>query len=162
MAFSFDDETLSSVAWLSENGIDIQCIEIQVYDNNEEYFIFPNKILPALKSEDFYVEFKSGSTKTLKKKSISRRNLPRIDKLIEWEVVKPGDTIFTADKKNKATLLKSGNVRNEQGIEQSLSSWLKDILNYSSVKTYMNSFNEEGISLSQLRREYMEKHGLEY
>lgn len=162
VAFSFDDETLSSVAWLSENGIDIQCIEIQVYENNGEHFIFPNKILPALKSEDFYIEFKSGNTKTLKKKSITRRNLPRIDKLIEWGVVNPGEALYTADKKNKATLLNNGNVRSGHGEEQSLNSWLKGILKYSSVKTYMNSFNEEGISLSQLRREYMEEQGLDY
>lgn len=162
VAFSFDDETLSSVAWLSENGIDIQCIEIQVYENSDEHFIFPNKILPALKSEDFYVEFKTGNTNTLKKKSGTRRNLPRIDKLIEWGVVKPGETLYATDRKSKVILLENGNIENEQGNEESLNSWLKDVLNYSSVQTYTNAFNESGISLSELRRDYMEKHDLDY
>lgn len=161
VAFSFDDETFSSVAWLSENGIDIQCIEIQVYENKEEQFILPKKILPALKSEDFYVEFKTGNTKALKKKSGTRRNLPRIDKLIEWGVVKPGDKLYATDRKGEAILLENCNVINEQEKEESLSSWLKDVLNYSSVKTYMNTFTVEGISLSELRKNYMEKHGLD-
>ena len=161
IAFSFDAETLSSVAWLSENGIDIQCIEIQVYESNGEHFIIPNKILPAIKSEDFYVEFKTGNTKSLKKKSGTRRTLPRIDKLIEWGVVNPGELLYANNRKSKATLLEDGNVRDEQGTVQSLNSWLKEILNYSTVQTYANAFNEEGFSLSELRRRYMEKNELE-
>lgn len=132
-----------------------------MYENNREHFILPKKILPALKSEDFYVEFKNGNTKTLKKKSGTRRNLPRIDKLIEWKVVKPGDTLYATGRKGKAILLENGNVINEQETEQSLNAWLKDVLNYSSVQTYSNTFTSEGISLTKLRKEYMEKQGLD-
>lgn len=70
--------------------------------------------------------------------------------------------MYATDRKSKVILLENGNIENEQGNEESLNSWLKDVLNYSSVQTYTNAFNESGISLSELRRDYMEKHDLDY
>lgn len=98
----------------------------------------------------------------MKKKSRSPRNYPRIDKLIEWGVVEPGETLYAPDRKSNRKLLENGNVTDAQGNEQSLNAWLKSVLNYSSVNTYTNTFNEAGRSLQDLRREYIEKHDLDY
>jgi len=75
--------------------------------------------------------------------------------LIEWGVVKAGDTIVAKGKEDEATLLADGNVR-ANGKEQSMQVWLKGIYGWSSVQTYVFAVHKEsGKTLSKIREEYM-------
>ena len=55
VASEFDEQTLSAVAWLNSNKVDISCYQICPYKLNEDILIDMKKILPIVEYEDFYV-----------------------------------------------------------------------------------------------------------
>ncbi|MGM9922300.1 MAG: hypothetical protein ACI33O_13685, partial [Bhargavaea sp.] len=125
---------------------------------NGEMYIDIDKILPVNSNKDYYVNFLESSVKSsTQKKSITRRNLPKIDEMLGWGVVKEGDIIVAKGREEEAILLESGNVE-VNGEETSLQKWLKEIFGWSSVDTYDFSIHKEtGKTLSQMREEYMER-----
>lgn len=160
VASGFDEQTLSAVAWLNSNKVDISCYEICPYTLNNEIIIDMKKILPLTEYDDYYVDVTR--KKTLQKKpntDITRRSLPKIDSLLKWGVVAAGDILIAKDSNPqvKVELLANGNVKvgNE---EKTIQSWLKSVYGWSSVQTYAFSIQEKsGRTLSDLRREYMNK-----
>lgn len=158
VASEFDDQTLSAVAWLNNNQVDISCYQICPYKLNEDVLIDMKKILPVVDYEDFYVNVvEKGSLRKDRKKSISRRILPKIDALIEWRVVEPGDIIVAKGRDEEAVLQEDGQVKSENGT-MTLQQWLKGVFGWSSVETYAFSVDQKsGKTLSALRQEHMEK-----
>lgn len=159
VASEFDDQTLSAVAWLNSNNVDISCYRLTPYNLVEDIFFHVEKILPLTNYNDYYVNFmdktairsKTGENKT------TRRSLPRIDSMLEWGVIKEGDIIVPKGKVGEATLLSNGNVIVE-GNEKSMQAWLKKIYGWSSVKTYSFAIHKDtGKSLAEIRRNYMEQ-----
>ena len=107
VASEFDDQTLSAVAWLNSNQVDISCYQICAYKLNDDVLLDIKKILPVVDCEDFYVNVtKKGSLQKDRKKDISRRSLPKIDSLIEWKLVEPGDIITARHNVNSAVAKK--------------------------------------------------------
>lgn len=157
VASDFDDQTLSAVAWLNSNNVDISCYKLTPYRLNEDIYFYVEKVLPVPDHVDYYVNFMESLTYTSKKgktKTI-RRSLPRIDAMLEWGVVKEGDVIVPKGREGEAILLRNGNVIVDE-VEKSLQSWLKDIFGWSSVETYSFSVHKEsGKTLAQIREEYM-------
>lgn len=158
VASEFDDQTLSAVAWLNNNQVDISCYQICPYKLNGDILLDIKKILPVVDYEDFYVNVtKKGSLQKGRKKDISRKSLPKIDSLIEWEVVRPGDVIVAKGRTEEAVLQENGQVKTEGDI-MSIQQWLKIVFGWSSVETYAFSVDKKsGKTLSELRQEYMEK-----
>lgn len=158
VASEFDDQTLSAVAWLNNNQVDISCYQICPYKLNGDVLIDMKKILPVVDYEDFYVNVvEKGSLRKDRKKSISRRILPKIDALIEWRVVEPGDIIVAKGRDEEAVLQEDGQVKSENGT-MTLQQWLKGVFGWSSVETYAFSVDQKsGKTLSALRQEHMEK-----
>lgn len=157
-ASDFDEQTLSAVAWLNSNNVDISCIKLIPYKIDGEIYINIEKLLPLNTYQDYYVNFLDNPiVRTNQKSGITRRSLPKIDNLLEWGVVKPGDTIVAKDREDEATLKENGNVE-VNGEELSMQKWLKDLFGWSSIQTYVFAIHKEtGKSLSQIRAEYMEK-----
>ena len=58
---TFDEQTLSAAAWMSTNGIDISCISLNpirpVGSSDGPLYLAAEKLIPAKKIEDFFVEF---------------------------------------------------------------------------------------------------------
>lgn len=158
VASEFDEQTLSAVAWLNSNQVDISCYQICPYKLDENVLIDMKKILPVVDYEDFYVNItKKDGLQRDRKKDISRRTLPKIDSLIEWGVIRPGDTIIAKGRTDEAVLQEDGQVKSEAGI-MSIQQWLKRVFGWSSVETYGFSVDKKsGKTLSELRQEYMEK-----
>lgn len=158
VASEFDDQTLSAVAWLNNNQVDISCYQICPYKLNGDILLDIKKILPVVDYEDFYVNVtKKGSLQKGRKKDISRKSLPKIDSLIEWEVVRPGDVIVAKGRTEEAVLQENGQVKTEGDI-MSIQQWLKIVFGWSSVEMYAFSVDKKsGKTLSELRQEYMEK-----
>ena len=158
VASEFDEQTLSAVAWLNSNQVDISCYQICPYKLNEDVLIDMKKILPVVDYEDFYVNItKKDGLQRDRKKDISRRTLPKIDSLIEWGVIRPGDTIIAKGRTDEAVLQEDGQVKSEAGI-MSIQQWLKRVFGWSSVETYGFSVDKKsGKTLSELRQEYMEQ-----
>lgn len=155
----YDEQTMSAVAWLNSNNVDISCYKLIPYKINNDIFLEADKILPLPEYKDYYVNLMDkSSTVTLfnSKKDITRRSLPKIDEMLEWGVVKAGDIIAAKNKEeNEGTLLKNGNVI-VNGKELSMQVWLKELYGWSSVQTYVFAVHKEtGKTLSQIREDYM-------
>ncbi|RNA70022.1 hypothetical protein [Alteribacter keqinensis] len=108
VASDFDEQTLSAVAWLNSNNVDISCYKLIPFLLKEDVFLHVEKVLPLNVSTDYYVNLMSKRSLALMKKSkshITRRSLPKIDDMLEWGVVKAGDTIVAKGRIDEATLL---------------------------------------------------------
>ena len=125
VASDYDEQTLSAVAWLNSNQVDISCYKLIPYKNNEDILINIEKVLPLGSYDDYYVNFlEKTSRASVRKSGITRRTLPTIHNMLEWGVVKEGDIIVAKDRNEEAQLLSTGNVlvNNE---EMSMQKWLK-------------------------------------
>lgn len=159
VASDFDEQTLSAVAWLNSNNVDMSCYRLTPYKLNEDLFFYVEKLLPVTNYDDYYVNLmdKSVVTTATGDKKITRRSLPKIDLMLEWGVVKEGDIIVAKGREDEGRLLSNGNVM-VNGEEKSMQAWLKEIYGWSSVQTYVFAVHKEtGKTLSQIREEYMVK-----
>lgn len=153
----FDEQTLSAVAWLNSNNVDMSCYRLTPYKLNEDLFFYVEKLLPVTNYDDYYVNLmdKSIVTTVTGDKKITRRSLPKIDLMLEWGVVKEGDIIVAKGRGDEGRLLSNGNVM-VNGEEKSMQAWLKEVYGWSSVQTYVFAVHKEtGKTLSQIREEYM-------
>ena len=157
VASDFDEQTLSAVAWLNSNNVDMSCYRLTPYKLNDDVFFYVEKLLPVTNYDDYYVNLmdKSAVTTVTGDKKITRRSLPKIDLMLEWGVVKEGDIIVAKGREDEGRLLSNGNVL-VKGEEKSMQAWLKKIYGWSSVQTYVFAVHKEtGKTLSQIREEYM-------
>ena len=158
VASGFDEQTLSAVAWLSSNNVDISSYRLTPYKLSEQLYLYIEKILPPTTYTDYYVDLmdKSIAMRVRKSKTI-RRSLPRINTMLEWGVVREGDIIVAKGRNDEGELLANGNVM-VGGEEKSIQSWLKEVYGWSSVQTYgFTVHKESGKTLSQIREEYMDR-----
>lgn len=159
VASDFDEQTLSAVAWLNSNNVNICCYRLTPYKLNQEVFFYVEKLLPVTNYDDYYVNLmdKSITATVSGDKKITRRSLPKIDLMLDWGVVKEGDIIIAKGTNNEAELLVNGNVV-VNGEEMSMQTWLKEIYGWSSVQTYAFAVHKDtGKTLSQIRDEYLEQ-----
>lgn len=158
VASDFDDQTLSAVAWLNKNSVNMSCYKLIPYKHNEEIIIHVEKLLPLSHYDDYYVDLIHPTTpSSTSSKRISRRSLPRITTMLKWGVVKPGDIIQAKDRYDEGELLANGNVLVD-GKELSLHQWLKEVYGWSSVRSYAFAVHKEtGKTLSEIRKEYMDR-----
>lgn len=157
VASDFDEQTLSAVAWLNSNNVDMSCYRLTPYKLNEDLFFYVEKLLPVTNYDDYYVNLmdKSLIATASGEKKIIRRSLPKIDLMLEWGVVKEGDIIVAKGREDEGRLLSNGNVL-VNGEEKSMQAWLKEVYGWSSVQTYVFAVHKEtGKTLSQIREEYM-------
>ena len=157
VASDFDEQTLSAVAWLNSNNVDMSCYRLTPYKLNEDLFFYVEKLLPVTNYDDYYVNLmdKSLIATASGEKKIIRRSLPKIDLMLEWGVVKEGDIIVAKGREHEGRLLSNGNVM-VNGEEKSMQAWLKEIYGWSSVQTYVFAVHKEKRkTLSQIREEYM-------
>lgn len=160
VASDFDEQTLSAVAWLNKNTVDISCYKIIPYMINEDTFLKVEKVLPTEDFDDFYVDLLDRSDTKRKRRKAPRRNLPRIKTMLDWGVVQPGDIIQAKGRENEGALLENGNILVDDE-EKTLQKWLKDVFGWQSVQTYGFSIHKEtGKSLSEIREEHMEQEEL--
>lgn len=158
VASEFDEQTLSAVAWLNSNQVDISCYQICPYTLGDTVLVDMKKILPIVEYEDFYVQVsKKDALHKNRKKDITRRSLPKIDAMLEWGIVSAGDVIVAKGTDKEAELLVNGQVKTMHGTE-SMQQWLKSVFGWSSVQTYAFAVQKSsGKTLMELREEYMKQ-----
>lgn len=157
-ASDYDEQTLSAVAWLNKNQVDICCYKLKPYKIKEDIFINAEKILPVTDYSEYYVDLMGVKTKGATKVSgAKKRVLPKINDMLEWGVVKPGDIIVPKGRDGEGVLLSNGNVK-VNSKEVSMQIWLKEVYGWSSVQTYNFAVHKEsGKTLAEIREEYMNK-----
>ena len=132
-ASDFDEQTLSAVAWLNSNNVDINCYKLTPYIIKEEPYLYIERILPPIGYSDYYIDLLDVAPAGGKGESkVTRRKLPRINEMLEWGVVKAGDIIVAKDREEEAELLANGNVLVD-GVEKSMQAWLKDVYGWATV-----------------------------
>ncbi len=90
--------------------------------------------------------------------SAPRTILPKITDMLNWKIVKPGDIIIASGTTSEAKLMPNGHVLVDGEEELSIQKWLCSVYGWSSVETYKYSVHKEsGKSLSDLRKEYMDR-----
>ena len=90
---------------------------------------------------------------------IERRVLPKIKDMLGWGVVSAGDILIAKgfEEEGEVEHLANGHIimNNE---EMSMQDWLRKLTGWKSVETYKFAVHKaSGKSLSQIRKEYMEK-----
>ncbi|WP_406029691.1 hypothetical protein [Succinivibrio sp.] len=163
VASDFDDQTLSAVAWLNSNNVDISCYQVIPFQMEDKTLIDIKKILPLEEYDDYYVKIAYSSSMSYTKREssdITKRSLPKIDKLMEWGIVKAGDQIKAKNKDDTATLMNDGKVKNNKTNEiTTMQQWLKPLYGWPSIQTYVFAIDvKTGKTLSELRDENMDEH----
>lgn len=145
VAGEFDDETLSAADWLCQNKIDISCIQLNLFKQNEKYLLDVKKLIPH---EDFILEvadskvsktpYKSGSTK-------SKARLPKINTLVREKVLLVGDVFEAKNHEGECAELQGNcQVKIVSTCKDTLSidtvmtmqQWLRRALEWDAVDTY--------------------------
>lgn len=141
IASSFDEQTLSAVAWLISNGVDVICLNITPVFIGEQGFLSIDKILPPAQLDDFYVGL-AGGVSTIKEEIIStasafnRTWLPRMDKLFEWELIKAGDCLEIKHFESSEAIIVDTTFVIFNGEEISYNNWGKKVTGWSSINIY--------------------------
>ncbi|AFZ09398.1 hypothetical protein Osc7112_5140 [Oscillatoria nigro-viridis PCC 7112] len=161
IASSFDEQTLSAVAWLIANGVDAICLKITPVFIGEQGFLRIEKLLPPPQLDDFYVGL-AGECSTIKEEIIStdsgfnRTWLPRMDQLFEWELIKAGDSIEIKYFESSEAIIVDPTFVVFNGEEISYNNWGKKVTGWSSISIYewavLSSTNR---TLHELRKEKM-------
>ncbi|HSF75696.1 MAG TPA: hypothetical protein VLA84_18015 [Microcoleus sp.] len=161
IASSFDEQTLSAVAWLISNGVDAICLNITPVFIGEQGFLSIDKILPPAQLDDFYVGL-AGEGSAIKEEIIStdsafnRTWLPRMDQLFEWELIKAGDSIEIKQFESSEAIIIDPRFVIFNGEEISYNNWGKKVTGWSSINIYewavLSSTNR---TLHELRKEKM-------
>lgn len=90
--------------------------------------------------------------------SLERKALPKIADMLEWGVVSAGDILTAKGYDSESELLANGHV-SVDGEEMSMLKWLKGLTGWQAVETYKFAIQKSsGKSLSEIRKEYMEKY----
>ncbi len=163
VASAFDDQTLSAVAWMNDNGIDIACISLNPIKAGDSLYLVAEKLIPALRTEDFLVPFpeavpdrgqgRVGGTD----KARTRTTLPKMRELMEWGVLKPGETLKVKNfPDSEAVVIDSKTVRFKDRLI-SYNDWGREVTGWSSINIYDWAVAPNGRTLTDLRAEHMDR-----
>ena len=145
VAGEFDEETLSASDWLCKNEIDISCIQLNLFKQNEKYLLDVKKLIPQ---ENFILEIaesnpSKGSRKSPSPKSKAR--LPKINALMRANILFEGDIFEAKNHEDECVELQSNcQVKIISTSKETLAvdsvmtmqQWLRKALEWDAVDTY--------------------------
>lgn len=155
IASSFDDQTLSAVAWLISNNVDISCFKLTPIRINDQVFLQVEKILPPPQIEDFYIDVLGKESPAQLVIGFKRTSLPRMPKLFEWGILKQGDKLLIKkhEQDSEAEVLNDREVV-FKGERLTYNQWGQKVTGWSSICIYEWAIHKEsGKTLHQLRME---------
>lgn len=158
-ASRFDPQTLSAVAWLAENGVDISCIALTPYKQGASTYIACERLIPAKRTDSYFIGFdQSGAVEpgaVTRKGTKTRTNLPRMPKLIEWGIVKIGSTLRIKGYENSAAKEIDGRDVEFDGERMTYNRWGGAVTGWSAICIYDWAVTEDGRTLTVQRAERM-------
>lgn len=161
LASDFDEQTLSAVAWLISSGVDIAAFRITPRRCRDQIFVDASRVLPPDEIESFYVDIASsarGSSAPRAEARRTRANLPRMNKLIQWGLIKPGDVLEIVNHvDSEAEVVDHKTVRREDKII-TFNEWGTGVTGWSSICIYdWAKKKDDAKTLSELRKEKMDE-----
>jgi hypothetical protein len=152
VASDFDEQTLSATAWMSKNGIYISCIRIQpkAHSNNQKesttnsnedttpsLFLEITRLIPPRKVEDFFVSFPDPDTiGPVLRTGPKKRSLPRMAELMDWGILKAGDTLKIKDRDGSEADVIDEKYVKFKGEKLSYNDWGKKVTGWSTIGIY--------------------------
>ncbi|WP_282804358.1 hypothetical protein [Clostridium tetani] len=139
IASSFDKQTLSAVAWLIANDVDISCFELSPMKIGGNYFIDINRIFPPPSLEDFYVKVddkKRPTYRTKRDTPIARTILSGMDKLFELGIIKAVDSVVIKNRDNSETTVIDSKYVNFKGEKLTFNKWGQKVTVWYSIRIY--------------------------
>lgn len=156
-ASGYDERSLSSLAWLAANGIDITVLRGDLYRYQDQLMLDIEQLLPTPKEEAYFIDIEERSLDPKETStSTNRRQKPRLRDLIEAGKVDSGDRLRIPaaeddDQTARATLIDHRTVE-VGGEEVSPNQWAKGALGWTSVSIYRQlEHMESGMTLGELR-----------
>lgn len=157
----FDEQTLSAVAWMNANGIDITCISLNPVRSAGQVFLSAEVLIPARKIEDYFIpvrEAAAGSDALPRSRAAkSRASLPRMAKLMEWGIVRAGATLSIKNYDDSEAVVRDAKAVRYKDIDMSFNEWGQKVTGWSSICIYDWAVTPEGKTLSELRAQRMEE-----
>ncbi|WP_081109557.1 PDDEXK family nuclease [Gluconobacter oxydans] len=156
----YDQQTLSAVSWLSSNGVNISCISLNPIKHGDKILLNVDSLIPVRNNEDYLIPFKDKSLELSNSSSnsrINRRTLPRMNKLMEWGIIKPGMILHIKNyPEQTAEVIDSKTVlfKNEK---ISFNAWGSEVTGWSSICIYDFATTQSGETLSELRSQKMKE-----
>lgn len=161
MASSFEEQTLSACAWLAKNDVDISCLEIYPMTFGDGYLLAVEQKIPPPELDDFLVgiaQKKNASKHSGGVEKGNRATLPKMPKLFEWGVIKPGDSVFISKFPELKAVVVDPNSVSHDGQEMSFNAWAKKVTGWSAVNIYeWIVIDSSGKTLDHARRERMDQ-----
>lgn len=159
VASDFDEQTLSAVSWLISNNVDISCYKITPVKIHGILNLEIDRILPVEKLSDYYVDIKDVDVKSpvSTNRKTPRRDLPRMDKILEWGIIKKGDRLCIKNyDDSEATVIDAVNVE-YKGEKFRYNEWGLKITGWSAICIYewVKIVGQEK-TLDQLRKERLQ------
>ena len=159
IASDFDEQTLSAVAWLIKNDVDISAFRITPKTFQEHLFFDASVILPPESLDSFYVDISAPKKPVaIRPGGEGRRNLPRMKTLMEWGLVSKGDILVIVNHNDSdAEVLDHSTVKYK---DESLTfnEWGSKVTGWSAICIYEWARKKNGTkTLAELRAAKMEE-----
>ncbi len=159
IASDYDEQTLSAVAWLIENGVKIQAFSLKPARHGESVFLDVTRVLPPDDIKDYYVDIaglpKEPGTVSPRGK---RTSLPRMAQLMEWGILNKGDLLVIVNyDESEAEVIDHKRVRfKEQNM--TFNDWGTTVTGWSSICIYQWAKLKDGSqTLDALRQEKIQQ-----
>ena len=158
VASEFDSQTLSAVAWLIANNVDISCFTLTPGKMLERYFIQIEKILPLPLLEDNYVGFGSFNTADESSKQRASRRSRRRNEIVILNLLQEGflcvgEILLIHGKDDSRAKIVNDSQVEFAGSIMSFNDWGKSVKGWSTINIYDWAENANGERLDQLRQQ---------
>jgi hypothetical protein len=158
IASDFDDQTLSAVAWLIKNRVDISAFRITPKKFQDHLFLEASIVLPPDSLESFYVDITQSTKSTPARRNDGkvRRNLPRMKALMDWGLLSRGDTLVIVNHSGSdAQVLDHATVKYKDD-NLTFNEWGSKVTGWSSICIYEWAKKKDGTkTLAELREAKM-------
>lgn len=138
-ASGYSERALSSLAWLSKNGVNITVLRGSLFKHKEQLFLDVRQVLPTTEEEEYFVGIEEQSSSSSHPTSASRTRKPRVADLIEEGLISEGDELripTESDKPDPVGTLVDGNHVEVEGEKRSTNQWAKEVRGWDSVSIY--------------------------
>jgi hypothetical protein len=154
-ASGYSERALSSLAWLSKNGVSITVLKGSLFKHGGELMLDVEQLLPVVDEEEYFIDIPERDSATTGSSSRSRK--PRVGDMMDEGLLAEGDKLripTDGDHPDSVATLLDENHVEVNGEKRSTNQWAKEVKGWDSVSIYREVEHvESGKLLNQLRRE---------
>lgn len=158
-ANGYDKRSLSSLAWLSDNGIDITVLRGNLYKKDDEILMSIEQLIPSIPEQEYYIDIDDSRISRMDKSdSITEVIDINMSELLEYGVIEKGDKLKVKGEEDTTAKLLDKSYVEYNGEKIRTNDWAQEAKNYSSINIYdhVKHVGKDKL-LKELRRELFDK-----